>query len=331
MLTNHLPRVSIAHLPTPIEEMRRLAEALGGPRLLIKRDDQTGLALGGNKARKLEFLVAEALQQGVDTLITTGAIQSNHARQTAAAAAKFGLRAILFLVGERPPTPNGNLLLNELLGAEVRWLAPARKAAVGDEMEQIAREVESTGHRPYVIPMGGSNAVGAAGYVRAMAEAMEQWSAAKPPDRVVVASSSGGTQAGLVVGAKALGFGGQIVGISVSEPKAALQPKLQRLAEETAARVGLDLKFKASDFIVYDDYLGAGYAVLGPAEVEAIRLTAKSEGILLDPVYTGRAMAGLIDLVRRRVFDRDEAVLFWHTGGTPALFAYAEELRRPSS
>ena len=324
MLTENLPRVSIAHLPTPVEEMPRLSEALGGPRLFVKRDDQTGLATGGNKTRKLEFLMADALEKGADSIITAGAAQSNHARQTAAAAAKLGLRCCLVLSGESPDHWNGNLLLDELLGAEIRWAGERDHAQV---MEEVAEEMTRQGRRPYIVPIGGSNPVGAAGYVAALEELMAQLAERDlRVDRVVFPSSSGGTHAGMLVGAKALGFAGQIEGVSVSRTKEALKPRLEELVAETTAFLGLDLSFASQDFIVHDDYLGEGYARIGPPEREAIRLSARTEGLLVDPVYTGRAMAGLIDLIRRGVFGPDETVLFWHTGGASALFAYADEL-----
>jgi D-cysteine desulfhydrase len=327
MLTENLPRLPIAHLPTPLEEMLRLSEALGGPRLFVKRDDQTGLATGGNKARKLEFLVAEAIEKGADTLITAGAVQSNHARQTAAAAARFGLRCCLFLGGESPHHWTGNLLLDQLLGAEIRWAGERERPQVMQLMEEMAAEEKQAGHHPYIIPYGGSNPVGATGYVAAMEELMGQLEARDlHVDRVVFATSSGGTQSGLMVGAKALGFPGRIEGISVSKTSDVVKASLEELVVEITARLGLDLSFASEDFIVHDDYLGEGYAKMGPPEQEAIWLTARTEGLLVDPVYTGRAMAGLIDLIRRGVFGRDETVLFWHTGGTPALFAYADEL-----
>ncbi|MFQ5811770.1 MAG: D-cysteine desulfhydrase family protein [Anaerolineae bacterium] len=326
MLTENLPRVPIAHLPTPLEEMSRLSEALGGPRLFVKRDDQTGLATGGNKARKLEFLLAEALEKESDTVITAGAVQSNHARQTAAAAAKFGLRCCLVLGGESPDRWTGNLLLDELLGAEIRWAGERERSQV---MEEVAEEEKRAGRHPYIIPYGGSNPVGAAGYVAAMEELMGQLAERDlQVERVVFPSSSGGTQSGLIVGAKALGFAGRIEGISVDKTKEVLKTRLEELVTETTAHLGLDLSFVSQDFIVHDDYLGEGYARIGPPEREAIRLSARTEGLLVGPVYTGRAMAGLMDLIRRGVFGKDETILFWHTGGTPALFAYADELLR---
>ncbi len=324
MLTADIGRVSIAHLPTPLKEMKRLTEELGGPRLFVKRDDQTGLATGGNKARKLEYLIAEALSEGADTLITVGAVQSNHARQTAAAAAMYGLHSILVLSGSRPARWNGNLLLDDLLGAEVRW---AQQTPLDEMMVEVAVEAETAGRRPYLIPVGGSTPVGALGYVDAMQELMDQLKELDlKVDAVVFASSSGGTQAGLMVGAKALGFGGRIIGISVARTQEGLKEILRQLVPQTAERLGLQLDFEESDFIVHDEYLGGGYAVMGDPEREAIALVARTEGILVDPVYTGRAMAGLLDLIRRGVLGPGQTTVFWHTGGTPALFAYSDEL-----
>jgi len=324
MLTDNLPRVSIAHLPTPLEEMPRLSEALGGPRLLVKRDDQTGLATGGNKTRKLEFLVADALEKGADTLITAGAIQSNHVRQTAAAAAKFGLRCCLVLSGQSPDRWNGNLLLDRLLGAEIHWAGERDRSQV---MEEIAEEEKRRGHNPHIIPVGGFSIAGAAGYVAAMEELMEQLSEQNLwVDRVVLPTGSGSTQSGMIVGAKALGFAGRIEGISVSRTEEALRLIVKDLVGKTAAFLGLKFSLASEDIVVHDAYLGEGYAKMGPPEREAIRLAARTEGLLVDPVYTGKAMAGLIGLIRRGVFGRDETVVFWHTGGIPALFAYANEL-----
>jgi D-cysteine desulfhydrase len=306
--------------------MPRLSEVLGGPRLLVKRDDQTGLATGGNKARKLEFLVAEAMQKGADTIITTGAVQSNHARQTAAAAVKFGLRCCLVLGGESPNRWTGNLLLDELVGAEIRWAGERDRSQV---MGEVAEEMTRAGCQPYIVPVGGSNPLGAAGYVEAMVELVAQLAERDlQVERVILPTGSGGTQAGLVVGAKALGLAGRIEGISVSATQDVLKARLEELVTETTASLGLDLSFTSDDIIVHDAYLGEGYAKMGPPEREAIRLSARTEGLLLDPVYTGRALAGLMDLIRRGVFGKGETILFWHTGGTPALFAYADELLR---
>ncbi len=322
-----LPRLPLAHLPTPLEPLANLTQSLG-PRLWIKRDDQTGLAGGGNKTRKLEFLMAEALQRKCDTVLTVGGPQSNHCRQTAAAAARLGLRCILVLGGHKPPSATGNLLLDHLLGAQVVWAGDETREAVLDAQTAAER---AAGRLPYAIPLGGSTPLGAAGYALAMAELLEQAQAGGVRfDRIVVASSSGGTQAGLVAGAGlrgvGQGFDGEILGISIDEERAALQARVAGLATETAALLGQPWTYLPDAISVNADYLGGGYGVMGAAEREAIRMFALTEGILLDPVYTGRAAAGMLDLVRRRVIRRDETVLFWHTGGTPALWAYADEL-----
>ena len=327
MTTDTLPRFRLAHLPTPVEELAALSKFLGGPRLLIKRDDETGLALGGNKTRKLEFLLADALAQNADTVITAGAAQSNHCRQTAAAAARAGLRCELVLGGQPPETPNGNLLLDQLLGAKIHWTGPERR---GERLGEVAEGLRAEGCCPYLIPYGGSNAVGATGYVAAMEELSAQLAASgQKVDHIVFASSSGGTQAGLVVGAKRTGFAGQVLGIRIDKGDPGdvpYQTALARLAQATARRVGLDVTISEADCVVNDDYLGAGYGVVGHLEREAIGLMARHEGILLDPVYTGRAFGGLIDIIQRKVFSAAETVLFWHTGGAPALFAYAADL-----
>jgi D-cysteine desulfhydrase family pyridoxal phosphate-dependent enzyme len=324
MLTDRVPRIRLGQLPTPLEEMPRLTRALGGPRLLIKRDDQTGLATGGNKTRKLEFAVAEALARRTDTLITLGGVQSNHCRQTAAAAAKAGLRCILVLRGHPPAAWNGNLLLDRLLGAEVVFSGDrTREAAARAAMEAEA----AAGRRPFLIPVGASDAIGSVGFVAAMEELCEQLAAqALRVDRIVFASSSFGTQAGLLVGARALGFPGQLAAIAIDSARPALQAGVAAVAAAVCRRLGLSLSVAPEEVVAYDGYLGGGYAVMGEPEREAIRLAAQTEGILLDPVYTGRAMAGLMDLIRRGEFGKSETIVFWHTGGAAALFAYADQL-----
>lgn len=318
-----LPRLRFAHLPTPIEPLPRLSAALGGPALWAKRDDQTGLAFGGNKTRKLEYLLAEAQSHGGRTLVTTGASQSNHCRQTAAAAARFGFGCILVLAGSRPEGTTGNLLLDSLLGAELVWTEGEDRQVC---LQRTFDKAWSDGRRPYLIPYGGSSPLGAAAYAQGMAEFLSQ---GQDVDRIVFATSSGGTQAGLVAGARIHGFGGRVTGISVDEPADALRAKVASLAGETASLLGHSLKFEAGEIEVDDRYLGDGYGVMGEREREAIGLFARAEGLLLDPVYTGRAAGGLIDMVRRGEIGRQERVLFWHTGGTPALFAYADCLAPP--
>ena len=317
-------RIRIAHLPTPIEPMKRLSKHLEGPELFIKRDDMTGLATGGNKTRKLEFLVAEALAQGCDHLVTTGASQSNHCRQTAAAAAKFGLGCTLVLSGEAPSLLTGNILIDKLLGAHIHWAGSQPRS---EAMAQVTAELQSTGRKPYPIPLGGSNVLGAASYVLAMKELMEQLKSEQiNPDFIVFASSSGGTHAGIVLGAEIYGFNGQILGISVDHPADVVKTQVAALATATAAHLGLGQLSVANRVNVNDDYLGGGYAVVGKTEREAVKLVAQMEGILLDPVYTGRAMGGLIDLIRWGAITRGQTVLFWHTGGTAALPAFTDKL-----
>jgi D-cysteine desulfhydrase family pyridoxal phosphate-dependent enzyme len=327
MRIESLARFPLAQLPTPIEELKSLSRELGGPELLIKRDDQTGLAFGGNKTRKLEFLVGQALEQGANTLVTAGAAQSNHCRQTAAAAAKAGLRCELLLNGTKPELPNGNLLLDELLGARIHWVQRFEREA---KLRELSDQLRQEGRNPYVIPVGGSNGVGATGYVLAMVEMVEQLRGInRRVDHVVFASSSGGTQAGIVVGAKVTGFDGKLHGVSVDKDDrggAPYEDELADIANETAKYIGFDAQFAARDFNVDYSYLGGGYGVVSDLEREAIRLLGSREGIVLDPVYTGRSTGALIDLIRKKTFRSDETVLFWHTGGAPALFAYAKDL-----
>jgi len=324
MTPSYPQRQLIAHLPTPLEKMERLSKHLGGPEIWIKRDDLTGLATGGNKTRKLEFLVADALAHGFDHLLTTGAPQSNHCRQTAAVAARCGLGCSLVLRGTAPPQLNGNLLLDRLLGAHLYW---AGDRECGEVMNDVAAELRSMGRKPYPIPLGGSNVMGATGYVMAMQELTTQLQEGGPNlDFIVFASSSGGTQAGLVLGAKAYGFRGHILGISVDHTADQLKTLVSALATATATHLGLGTLSVSDRVVVNDDYLGEGYAQVGETEREAIQLVAQLEGILLDPVYTGRAMGGLIDLIRWGAFTRGQTVLFWHTGGTAALGAFGEKL-----
>ncbi|MBN2146771.1 MAG: D-cysteine desulfhydrase family protein [Anaerolineales bacterium] len=310
-----LPRLRFAHLPTPVEHLPRLSADLQGPRLLIKRDDQTGLALGGNKARKLEFLVAEAQANGARALITTGAIQSNHCRQTAAAARRFGLDCILVLVGTQPAQPTANLLLDQLLGAEIVWTDHPHR---DDILKATFDQAWADGRRPYLVPYGGSSPTGAAAYAFAIQELLDQ---GVRPDWILFASSSGGTQAGMVLGARLFGYQGKLLGISVDEKSNILQARVSELATATADRLGETLNFTPDEILTNDGFLGGGYGVMGQPEREAIQLFAKSEAILLDPVYTGRAAAGLISLIHQGFFPSEQTVLFWHTGGTPALFA----------
>jgi D-cysteine desulfhydrase len=316
-------RVRIAHLPTAIEELPRLSELLKGPRILVKRDDQTGLAFGGNKTRKLEFLVAEARAQGARTLISAGAIQSNHCRQTAAAAARFGFDCTLVLTGETPGKGSANFLLDQLFGAQIVIVSDRKDR--DRILQETFEEALSTGRRPYLVPYGGSSPTGALGYAFAMKEFVEQ---NIPADTIVFGTSSGGTHAGLVLGQRLFGYKGKVLGISIDEPEEWLQSHVSVLASRASERLGDRIDFTISDVLASDEYCQAGYGVLTQAEREAVNLFAKYEGLLLDPVYTGRAAAGMIDLIRKGFFQRGETVLFWHTGGQPALFAdrYAQAL-----
>jgi D-cysteine desulfhydrase family pyridoxal phosphate-dependent enzyme len=311
----NLSRLKFAHLPTPVEALPRLTAALGGPRLLVKRDDQTGLAFGGNKTRKLEFLLAEARANGAKTLITAGAPQSNHCRQTAAAAARFGFDCTLVLAGKPPETASANYLLDQLLGAEIVW---GQWETRKQDLQTAFNQAWEAGRRPYLVPYGGSNPTGAAGYAYAIQELLAQ---EIRPEWIVFASSSGGTQAGMVAGARLFGFEGQVLGISVDEPEKDLKLRVAQLASEVVEHLGSEINIDTEDVLVNADYAGPGYGVLTEREREAIHLFAKCEGLLLDPVYTGRAAAGMIDLIRQGFFPTSETVLFWHTGGTPALFA----------
>jgi D-cysteine desulfhydrase len=327
MLTDHLPHVSLAFLPTPLQELPRLRQALGSaPRLFVKRDDQTGLATGGNKTRKLEFVVADALAQGADTLVTVGGPQSNHCRQTAAAAAKLGLRCVLVLGGRPQPRAGwqGNLLLDDLLGAELRWAGERDRDAV---LAETAETLRAEGAHPYVVPLGASIPLGAAGYVAAVEELVSQLDQLNLRlDRMVFTSGSAGTHAGMLVGAKALGLPTRVEGICDDEHADTLLLKIKKLAADTASLLNLDLSFDDSDFILHSSYGQPGYGVITPAEREAIRLLARTEGLIIDPVYTGRALAALLDLIRRGDYDSHETVLFWHTGGVAGLFPRATEL-----
>jgi D-cysteine desulfhydrase family pyridoxal phosphate-dependent enzyme len=319
----NIPRLHFAHLPTSIEELPRLSEELGGPRISVKRDDQTGLAFGGNKTRKLEFLVAEALEQGARMLISGGALQSNHCRQTAAAAARFGLDCTLVLNGEMPDKPTANLLLDQLFGAEIVTITD--RAYRDQTLQATYEKAVADGRKPYLVTYGGSSPTGALGYAFAMKELMEQNIHA---DWIVFGTSSGGTHAGLVLGQRVFGFKGKVLGISIDEPEEWLKTRVSALASDASEKLGKRIDFTRDDVLANAEYCKAGYGVLTDAERESIKLFAKHEGLLLDPVYTGRAAAGMIDLIRKGFFKKDETILFWHTGGQPALFAerYANQI-----
>lgn len=324
------PRVHLGHFPTPLEFMPNLTRHLGGPNLYIKRDDCTGLATGGNKTRKLEFLVADALEKNADVLITQGAVQSNHARQTAAAAAKFGLECKL-LFEERINTVNtayhqsGNVLLDELLGAQIVKRLPAG-SDMNQAMQEVATQLRAEGKSPYVIPGGGSNPVGALGYVNCALELLQQsYEQGLRIDHVVHATGSAGTQAGLVVGFGASNSQIPVYGIGVRAPKDLQEKNVWTLCLATLEYMGLSAdSLKREQVVANTDYVGEGYGLANDATVEAIRLLAEKEAILLDPVYSAKGMAGLIDLIQKGEFKKGENIVFIHTGGMAGLYGYPE-------
>ncbi|WP_339340415.1 D-cysteine desulfhydrase family protein [uncultured Psychrobacter sp.] len=322
-----LPKASLGYFPTPLIELTRLSKTLGGPNIYMKRDDNTGLALGGNKTRKLEYIMGDALAKGADTVITAGAIQSNHCRQTAGAAASLGLECHLVLGGEEPEQPQGNLLLDKVYGCHIHWTGENRK---GEDIPALVAQLKAEGKKPYVIPYGGSNELGAVAFIEAYKELNAQREALKVDfSYIIFASSSGATHAGLMLGNKILQTHSQIVGINIDKgemDKVPFDEHIVSLANSTAQLIAADYQFTADDLILNSDYVGDGYGVIGELEKEAIALTAQNEGILLDPVYTGRAMGGLIDMIRTGQIKATDNVLFWHTGGAPALFAYADDL-----
>jgi D-cysteine desulfhydrase family pyridoxal phosphate-dependent enzyme len=325
-----IPRLRLAELPTPLTDAVGLREALGGParapRILIKRDDLTGFGLGGNKARKLEFLVADALARGATTIVTTGAVQSNHARMTAAAARVAGLEAVLVLTTPRENPPvEGNLLLDYLYGADVRFVpAVDPMLAVGHDEAVVATivdEVRARGGLAYVIPVGGSSAVGALGYVTATDELLDQLRAlGVAPTRLYYASGSRGTQAGLTLGAKMSGAPYALWGVAVSAGEEEKVVRAERAANAAAALLESPVRVGRTDLFTDQRYIGAGYAIPTEAGLEAIRLLARAEAIVLDPVYTSKAMAALIDHIRAGEIAPSETVVFVHTGGVPAVF-----------
>jgi len=331
-----LPRFPLATLPTPIADAVHLREALGGPRrcprILLKRDDLTGLALGGNKARKLEFLIGDALRHGATTVVTTGAVQSNHARMTAAAARAAGLAATLVLTARQPDPPlQGNYLLDRLFGATIRLIpaGPDPKIAVApdeeDRVREVVDEIRMRGGSPYTIPVGGSSGVGALGYASGTLELVQQLSAMNVrPTRLYYASGSRGTQAGLELGARLFEAPYRLCGIAVSGGEEEKRVRAARIANEAAALLRTDVGVRPDELSTDQNYIGEGYGIATPGGMEAIHLLAECEAILLDPVYTAKAMAALIADVRSQSVAADETMLFLHTGGVPALFAHAE-------
>jgi L-cysteate sulfo-lyase len=334
MHLSRFPRLHFAHLPTPLEAMPRISEHLGGPNLWIKRDDCTGLSTGGNKTRKLEFLMAEALERGADTIITQGATQSNHARQTCAAAAKLGMGCHILLEDrtgyhDEAYAHNGNVLLDHLHGADISLRSAG--SDMNTEMETLAQQLRDDGAKPYVIPGGGSNETGALGYVNAAFELTYQANERSLRiDHLLHATGSAGTQAGLVVGMQAMNSGIPVYGVSVRAAKLEQEEKVFALAQTTLDFMVLRQDLVPRDSVVVNsDYVGEGYGLPTESMIEAVKMLAGFEGILLDPVYAGKAFAGLIDLVRKGHFSKGENIVFLHTGGSVSLFAYPTAFNLP--
>jgi len=329
------PRINLVHLPTPFQKAENITNNFQGPEIYIKRDDLTGLAFGGNKSRKLEFILSDVLAKKADIILTWASIQSNWCLQTAAAASKYGIKTILFLFKtyDAPEEYDGNLLLDYILEADIRIMEAEKGKLISDEEAlkitgKVAEELSEKDSIPYVIPIGGSRPggsmkypLGAISYVQAFAELLEQ--AQKMGieiDYIVHASGSGGTQAGLIVGAKALKKNLKVLGISVSEEKHVFEKDVLQIAQQTIEALELDISVSAEDVILFDDYIGEGYGVVDRQISRMIQLVAKKEGIFLDPVYTGKAMVALYDLARKKYLKKNDKVVFFHTGGIPALF-----------
>lgn len=327
------PRLRFAHLPTPLEPMESLTRHLGGPRLWVKRDDCTGLATGGNKTRKLEFLMGDALDKGADTILTQGAIQSNHARQTAAISARLGLDCHVLLQDrtgfeDDAYKLSGNVLLDGLFGAQMSWRAS--DVDMEAELAGVADDLRAKGKTPYVIPGGGSSPVGALGYANAALEIVSQATdMGLKIAHIVHATGSATTQSGLLIGLKALNSGIPVLGIGIRDPREIQESRIYGMVEKASAHMGLEDVVAREDVVANCDYYGQGYGLPTEGMAEAVKLVARTEGILLDPVYSGKAMAGLIDLIGKGQFEKDSDVVFIHTGGMAALFGYPNAFDLP--
>jgi len=339
--TGKFPRVELIHRPTPMRKLAAISAELGGPEIWVKREDLTGLAFGGNKSRKLEFIIPDMLAQKAEVMVTWAALQSNWAMQSAAACVRYGIRPVLVLFKryDLPPEYDGNMLLDYILGAEIRTRDPVAgkvtsRDAAGKIIEEVADEFRAAGKRVYTISVGGSMPLGsmavplgAVSYVEAFSELLEQArERGFTPDAVVQSTGSGSTQAGLLVGAKALSPSTRVVGISVSDEKAPFSRDVETIADSLEAALGVRTGFTPEDIIVFDEFIKDGYGVVNREIADVIRLMFRREGIVLDPVYTSKAFAGLVDLVRRGYFRKTDRVVFLHTGGTPALFPNRHKL-----
>ncbi|MBD3189332.1 MAG: pyridoxal-phosphate dependent enzyme [Candidatus Heimdallarchaeota archaeon] len=324
---DQVPRKKFCLLPTPLSELPRLTTHLQGGNIYIKRDDLTGMGFGGNKNRKLEFLLADALEQEADTIITEGALQSNHCLQTAACASSLGLNCELVLSGERPKTITGNLLLDQILEVKIHRTKESKDRK--KIMQKVAKELKEQGKKPYIIPTGGSNLIGILGYVNFMREIAEQaHQMNKDFDVLVHGSGSAGTQAGILIGKKIYYPRIDILGISAGEPKDEIKTEIRNLVRQFECHWNTKIALKGEEIVIHEKYFGKGYGIPSKEMVETVKLVAQLEGIFLDPVYNGKAMVGLIDLIKKNVIPKDANVLFLHSGGGPSLFASAEVFQR---
>lgn len=329
-----IPRYKLANLPTPVEYLKQLSDKLNGPRIYLKRDDETGLAFGGNKVRKLEFIIADALQKKADVMITSGGIQTNHGRLTAAAAVKAGIKPVLIITNETPETYEGNVLLDKLLGAEIHFVYPddkhlthqekhSKARILGEEkVEEIKRKYESEGKNVYIVPRGGRSIPGTLGYCLASLEIYQQMVESKNHmDYIVTSVGSSSTIGGLVIGKKLFNIDTKIIGISVSRPASEIKKLVLEQAEKFIHHYNLDIEVSEEDMIVFDSYIGEGYAVPTEKGLQAIQTLSETESVFLDHIYTGKGMSGLIDLIDKNYFKETDHVMFVHTGGGPALFS----------
>ncbi len=323
----NFPKKNIGFFPTPLHKLENLTKYFNRPSIYIKRDDMTGLAFGGNKTRKLEFLMGDALSKNCDCVITGGASQSNHCRQTAAAAAQSGLECHLALGGEEPDSFTGNLLLDKLFDAKIHWCGEFRK---GEKIPAIYSHLAAKGKKPYIIPYGGSNKIGALGFVEAMGELKSQSEEMKIKiDKIIFASSSGGTHSGMIVGNILYNLNSTLIGVQIDKSENEDKPYsslIAELANEILTELDIKRNVNEKDLILRNEFMSDGYGIVGELERNAIKLLAGKEGILVDPVYTGRVFGALMNMIENKEFSKGENVLFWHTGGTPALFSYYDKL-----
>ena len=336
MQLSKFPRVKLIHSPTPLEHLGNLSKFLGGPEIFIKRDDCTGLAFGGNKSRKLEFLIGDAIQNKADIVITAGAAQSNHCRQTAAAASKFGIECIIVAKPSWSKEYNGNVFLDELLGANLvlieddnEALDQGGKLSIETFIEAMMENLISEGRKPYYIPIGGGNATGSLGYISMTMELVSQANAIGIEiGSMIAASGGGGTQTGMILGADLTKSAIKTVGIGISSKAPVIIPKLKKLCNHTSNQFGLGLSYEENDIIFFDDYIGDGYGIPSEEMIDAVKLMARKEGIILDPVYSGKALSGMLDLINKKYFSTSKPIVFVHTGGTPALFVYSDIFKK---